>query len=130
MPESMAQYDFYKQAIELSPEVLGKHGPYDRLAEALERNKEFAAAIQNCDLDWIRKNSLRYAELVKQFDLGIEDRARHYTSNLVKLGFADERRNISPVGELLLELRKLRKDELEAMLPIDGVNLVYLRQLM
>lgn len=33
MPESLAQYEFYRQAIELSPEVFGKHGPYDKLAE-------------------------------------------------------------------------------------------------
>lgn len=36
MPESLAQYEFYRQAIELSPEVFGKHGPYDKLAETLE----------------------------------------------------------------------------------------------
>lgn len=48
----------------------------------------------------------------------------------MKLGFTDEGREISPVGELLLDLKKLRKDDLETMLPIDGVNIVYLRQLM
>ena len=26
MPESLAQYEFYRQAIELSPEIFGKHG--------------------------------------------------------------------------------------------------------
>lgn len=130
MPESLAQYEFYIQAIELSPEVFGKHGPYDKLVETLEENKEFAVAVQNQDLDWIQKNSSLFQSIVKQFDLGIEDRARHYTSNLVKLGFTDESRKISPVGELLLELKKLRKDDLEIMLPIDGVNIVYLRQLM
>lgn len=130
MPESLAQYEFYRQAIELSPEVFGKHGPYDKLAETLERNKDFATAVQTQDMEWIQKNSFMFQSLVKQFDLGIEDRARHYTSNLVKLGFTDEGREISPVGELLLDLKKLRKDDLETMLPIDGVNIVYLRQLM
>ena len=129
MPESLAQYEFYRQAIELSPEVFGKHGPYDKLAETLERNKDFATAVQTQDMEWIQKNSFMFQSLVKQFDLGIEDRARHYTSNLVKLGFTDEGREISPVGELLLDLKKLRKDDLETMLPIDGVNIVYLRQL-
>ena len=125
MPESLAQYEFYRQAIELSPEVFGKHGPYDKLAETLERNKDFATAVQTQDMEWIQKNSFMFQSLVKQFDLGIEDRARHYTSNLVKLGFTDEGREISPVGELLLDLKKLRKDDLETMLPIDGVIMLH-----
>ena len=62
--------------------------------------------------------------------MGIEDRARHYTNNLVKLGLTDIEREIAPVGDLLLELKKLKKDEFEVMLPIDGVNVVYLRQLL
>lgn len=130
MPDSLAQYEFYKQAIELSPDVFGKHGPYDKLVETLEDNKQFSTAVTNQDIEWIQKNSFMYQKLIKQFDLGIEDRARHYTSNLVKLGFTDENRELSPVGELLLDLKKLKKDELETMLPIDGVNVVYLRQLM
>ena len=51
MPESLAQYEFYRQAIELSPEVFGKHGPYDKLAETLERNKDFATAVQTQDME-------------------------------------------------------------------------------
>ena len=130
MPESLAQYEFYKQAIKLSPDVFGKHGPYDKLLEELKNNDEFNIAVANSDIDWIQKNSLTYTKLIKQFDLGIEDRARHYTSNLVKLGFTDENREISPVGKLLLDLKKLKKDNLEKILPIDGVNIVYLRQLL
>ncbi|MEI3334182.1 MAG: hypothetical protein V8R24_03075 [Dorea longicatena] len=80
MPESLAQYEFYRQAIELSPEVFGKHGPYDKLAETLERNKDFATAVQTQDMEWIQKNSFMFQSLVKQFDLGIEDRA---TDNVV-----------------------------------------------
>lgn len=130
MPESLAQYEFYKQAIELSPDVFSKHGPYDKLLEELENNQEFASAVDNHDIDWVKRNSFRFQKLIKQFDLGIEDRARHYTSNLVKLGFTDDNREISPVGDLLLDLNRLKKDKLETMLPIDGVNIVYLRQLM
>ncbi len=132
VPESLAQYEFYRQAIELSPEVFEKHAPYDKLMEllALESNRDFSAAVQNQDLAWIQRNACKFQDLMKQFDLGTEDRARHYTSNLVKLGFTDEDRRISPAGELLLDLKKLRKDDLEAMLPVDGVNIVYLRQLL
>ena len=130
MPESLAQYEFYKQAIELSPEVFVKHGPYDKLVEALQENESFAVAVENQDIEWIQDNRILFRDLISKFDLGVEDRARHYTSNLVKLGFTDDSREISPVGELLLDLKKLKKDELETMLPIDGVNVVYLRQLM
>ena len=130
MPTSLAQYEFYRQAIELSPDVFGKHKPYDDLIDELDNNLEFADAVAGYDIDWIQDNSLEYSDLIKQFDLGIEDRARHYTSNLVKLGFADENRVISDVGSLLLDLKKLKKDKLEKMLPIDGVNIVYLRQLL
>jgi hypothetical protein len=130
MPTSLAQYEFYRQAIELSPDVFGKHKPYDDLIDELDNNLEFADAVAGYDINWIQDNSLEYSDLIKQFDLGIEDRARHYTSNLVKLGFADENRVISDVGSLLLDLKKLKKDKLEKMLPIDGVNIVYLRQLL
>ncbi len=130
LPESLAQYEFYQQAIELSPEVFEQHGPYDKLIDALEGNPDFCTAVENGDIEWIRKNSILYSELIKQFDKGIEDRARHYTSNLVKLGFVDKNREISSVGEVLLDLRKLRRDKLEKMLPLDGVNVVYLRQLL
>ncbi len=130
LPESLAQYEFYRQAIELSPDVFEKHVPYDRLQEELKRHPEFKSAVERADMEWLQKNILSFQKLFKQFDLGIEDRARHYISNLVKLGFTDENRLISPVGELLLDLKKLKKDELESMLPIDGVNVVYLRQLL
>jgi hypothetical protein len=130
MPESLAQYEFYRQAVEMSPDVFKQHGPYDNLQTEIQKNRQFADAIENEDVDWFRHNSVQYNDLIKKFDLGIEDRARHYTSNLVKLGFTDDNREISPVGALLLDLKKLKKDELEVMLPIDGVNIVYLRQLL
>ncbi len=130
MPESLAQYEFYRQAIGLSPEVFGKHAPYDKLQEELKKQPEFCSAVKTADIDWLQRNYFSFPELVSQFDLGIEDRARHYTSNLVKLGFTDDHRLISPTGDLLLNLQKLKKDELETMLPVDGVNIVYLRQLL
>ena len=130
MPDSLAQYEFYRQAIEMSPDVFKQHGPYDNLQTEIQKNRQFAAAVENEDIDWIQRNREQHAALIEDFDLGIEDRARHYTSNLVKLGFTDDNREISPVGALLLDLRKLKKDELETMLPIDGVNVVYLRQLL
>lgn len=130
MPNSLAQYDFYRQAIELSPDVFAKHDPYDKLINHLKNVPEFYKAVQDYDMDWINNNCVDYSEIIKQFDLGIEDRAKHYTSNLVKLGFASDERQISPTGELLLNLNKVKKDRLETLLPIDEVNIIYLRQLM
>lgn len=130
LPDSLAQYEFYRQAIELSPEVFEQHRPYDRLMAVLEDNPDFRAAVENGDVAWIQNKSRHYRGLIKQFDQGIEDRARHFTNNLVKMGFADKSRRISPVGNLLLDPGRLKKDKLEMLLPIDGVNVVYLRQLL
>lgn len=130
MPDSFAQYEFYRQAIERSPEVFVKHDPYDKLMEKIKKFPDFNEAVETLDLGWIQRNYMSYLDLIHQFDLGIEDRARHYTSNLVKLGFADDDRDITPVGKLLLEPQKIKKDGLEMLLPVDGVNIVYLRQLL
>ena len=54
---------------------------------------------------------------------------RHYTSNLVKLGFTDEERRITEAGAAFAR-GATRRDELEAMLPIDDVNLIVLRQML
>ncbi len=130
IPDSFAQYEFYRQAIELSPEVFVKHDPYDKLREEIKKIPDFNEAVETLDLGWIQRNYMSHLKLVGQFDLGIEDRARHYTNNLVKLGFADDERDISPVGKLLLDPKKIKKDGLEKLLPVDGVNIVYLRQLL
>lgn len=130
LPASLAQYEFYRQAIERSPEVFQQHRPFDQLTEKLKSYPDFLDAVTREDCNWIRNNTASYCPILKLFDKGIEDRARHYTTNLVKLGFADGQREISPVGELLLNLDKLKKDSLESMLPIDGVNIIYLRQLL
>ncbi len=130
MPDSFAQYEFYRQAIERSPEIFVKHDPYDKLMEKIKKFPDFNEAVETLDLGWIQRNYMSYLDLIHQFDLGVEDRARHYTSNLVKLGFADEDRDITPVGKLLLDPQKIKKDGLEMLLPVDGINIVYLRQLL
>ena len=130
LPNSLSQYLFYKKAIELSPDVFVTHSPYDNLQAEIKRNSEFKNAIENNDLTWIQNNQDSYRELLGKFDQGIEDRARHYTSNLVKLGFATQERKITSVGQLLLDKIKLNKDELESLLPVDNINIIYLRQLL
>lgn len=130
VPKSLAQFNFYQRAIELSPDVFKQHEHYDNLMKEIQKNPQFKEAIENGDMKYITKFSFQYANLLNKFDKNIEDRARHYTSNLVKLGFVDGNRNISEVGELLLNPTKLKKDELEKTLPIDNVNIIYLRQLL
>ena len=65
MPTSLAQYEFYRQAIELSPDVFGKHKPYDDLIDELDNNLEFADAVAGYDINWIQDNSLEYSDLIK-----------------------------------------------------------------
>jgi Zn-dependent M16 (insulinase) family peptidase len=45
MPESLAQYEFYRQAIELSPDVFERHEPYDKLQK--ERDEVLDADVED-----------------------------------------------------------------------------------
>ncbi len=130
IPNSLAQYEFYRQAINLSPDVFTIHTPFDELESEINKQPEIREAIEDNNINWFKHNISNYSSLKKIFDKGIEDRARHYTSNLVKLGFTDENRNISCIGNILLGKSKINRDELEKLLPIDDINLVYLRQLL
>ena len=51
------------------------------------------------------------------------------TSNLVKIGFTDEDRNITNAGWSFLK-GNIKRDPLEELLPIDDTNLVLFRQLL
>lgn len=132
VPKSAAQFEFYKQAVESSPDVFKKHGNYDSFITELNKkeNWKFKNALETNHFSEIKKESGKYKNLLEFIDLGIEDRARHYTSNLVKIGFADEKRNISESGKTLLYPAMIEKDELEKILPLDSANIVYLRQLL
>lgn len=130
MPNSFAQYEFYKAAIAQSPDVFVKHTPYDDLLQILETAPDFRVRIENRDLSWIQNNTSKYSGIIGKFDKGIEDRARHYTSNLVKLGYADSARQISETGRLLLGKETLSRDSLEKILPLNDTNIIYLRQLL
>lgn len=101
VPKSAAQFEFYKQAVEASPEVFKKHDNYDSFIAELnkEKNWKFKNALETNHFSEVRKEPEKYKKLLESVDLGIEDRARHYTSNLVKIGFADEKRNISESGK-------------------------------
>ena len=130
MPESTAEFDFYRQAVDLSPDVFKKHDKYDTLMEQLKTQPRLKKAIEECDSDWLTKNYSLYSDWFKELDISVESRARHYTSNLVKLGFADNARNITNVGDVLLDNIALHRDVLESLLPLNSTNIVYFRQLL
>lgn len=130
VPESLAQFEFYKQAIEMSPDVFVQHGPYDSLMDLLRQNPDLLFNVESNNIEWVRSHRDNYNNVLSEFDKGIEDRARHYTSNLVKLGFTDSNRTISDVGNVLLGNIPITKDVLEGFLPLNETNVVYLRQLL
>lgn len=123
-PESVAQFVFYERAVEYSPDVFKKHTIYDAFLDKLGNNREAFLARRKTPMDI----GLTIGDM-QALDEGIELRARNYTSNLVKIGFADAERNISDVGLAFLE-GYADRDELERILPIDNVNLLLLRQLL
>lgn len=130
MPYSTAQYHFYERAYQFSKGVFKKNDNYAAVLTELEKNPQLKAAIYDGNAQWLSEHKSDYARLFKKIDNGIEDRARHYTSNLVKLGFADSDRNITKAGEALIGKRGIVKDEYERLLPVNDMNILYMRQLM
>lgn len=118
-PNSTMQYLFYKAAIEASPDVFQSHQNFDDFELFLEDKYEsfFSKTLQ---LD---------RQVSDNLDANIEQRARHYTSNLVRLGFVDKDRTISMAGKELLDGAIVR-DKLEELLPVTDTNLAIFRQLL
>ncbi len=130
IPNSLSQFNFYKKALEMFPEVFKMHTSYDWVMNKLDEFTDLKKAFENEDLEFLQDNYRVYEDIFKKCSQGIEDRARHYTSNLVKLGFTDAKRNISRCGEMLLNNNLVKKDKIEKLLLIDTINVVYLRQLL
>ena len=131
LPKSTAQFEFYRQAIALSPDVFQKHGKYDALMAQLDEMPALKKAIAERDMYWLSQNYDKYPkEWRAGLDKDVEARARHYTNTLVKLGFTDDKRRITDVGDVLLSNIPLRRDEIEVLLPLNDTNIVYLRQLL
>lgn len=118
-PNSTLQYRFYKAAIESSPDVFQGHSSFDNFEQYIS-DKYDAFAAKTLPLN---------SQLRNELDTNIEQRARHYTSNLVRLGFADKDRNISSTGKDLLN-GSIQRDKLEELLPITDTNLILFRQLL
>ncbi|MBD5487506.1 MAG: AlwI family type II restriction endonuclease [Lachnospiraceae bacterium] len=121
-PNSIAQFLFYERALEKSKDVFKIHKNYDKFIEELgDAYQDFLCK----DSDWTRT---KLPQMAKMLDEAIEKRARHYTSNLVKMGFTDAQRNITEAGCSYLR-GCVNKDSIENILPIDSVNIALLRQL-
>lgn len=122
-PKSLTQFLFYQKAIERSKEVFKKHDGYDKFLNLI--GKDYDLFIRK-DKEWIEENESRFEKVL---DEAIEARARHYTSNLVKMGFTDGKRNITDVGYSYMR-GNVSKDPLEEFLPLDNINIILLRQLL
>lgn len=130
-PASLNQYKFYHQAILESPDVFKKHSKFDNFQQALNLHTDLRTALQNKDAQLFTTLFQKYSSLnPSTLDKDIESRARHYTSNLVKIGFTDEKRKISPVGAAFVNGFHLERDPFEELLPIKDGNLIFLRQLL
>ena len=103
LPESTAQLQFYSQAIALSPDVFQKHDQYDFLMQQLNKIPNLKMAIESSNIEWLNKHICEFNAWKKGIDISAEARARHYTNNLVKLGFTDGTRQITAVGDVLLD---------------------------
>ena len=122
-PISVAQFRFYEKALEKSRDVFKVHRHYDQFITDL--GKDYETFLRK-DQTWISQN---LPHMARMLDEAIEKRARHYTSNLVKMGFTDAQRHITQAGYSYLR-GLLQPDMVEAILPLDTVNLALLRQLL
>ena len=121
-PQSLSQFLFYGRAIEKSSDVFTKHPKYDEFIASL--GDDYQTFIDR-DSEWIDGH---LSEIARDLDEAIEKRARHYTSNLVKLGLTDSKRIISEAGYSFLK-GSVRRDPIEDILPLDDVNILLFRQL-
>ena len=127
-PNESTQFNFYKLAIESSPEIFKQHPKFDAFVKAME-NPLIRAEFSKGDISYLKiTNGLK--EIYADLDAQIEGRARHYSSNLVKIGLCDEQRQLSPVAKSWIHGKKLKRSRFESLLPIDDTNLIFLRQLL
>ncbi len=122
-PVSIKEFLFYEKALERSEDVFKIHTGYDEFISVL--GTKYQSFVNKND-EWIKENFLKNKALL---DEAVEQRARHYTSTLVKMGFTDADREITEAGNAYLK-GQLERDIIEELLPLDNINIVLLRQLM
>lgn len=127
-PKSLNQFHFYEKAIKASPEVFKDTNKYESFSNAIKSDERLYNAFIELDEITFKKIE-KNKNLLKDLDKNLEARARHYTSNLSKIGFADKNRKISKVGYDFLYSEELKHTDFENVLSIDSVNLVVLRQM-
>lgn len=128
-PDSLNQYHFYEKAIKASPEVFKNTNKYEAFSNALKSNEK----LHNAFIELDKKSFLEVEEgknLLRDLDKNLEARARHYTSNLTKIGFTIDNRKISKAGYDYLYSEDIDRTDFENVLSIDNVNLIVLRQLL
>lgn len=95
-PESTSQFRFYERAISESPEIFKRHDGYDRFMERIAGKRE--AFIRKSRLGEVTEMDFD-DDMQKWLDESIEQRARHYTSNLVKIFLLDCLYNVLPSAQ-------------------------------
>lgn len=123
-PKSFMQYEFYIRAVAASPEVFSNHKYYDEFRSMI---LPYLELFRSKDSSFLKSKIGK--EILKIMDQNIENRARFYTNNLVKFGFATKKRKITPVGNEYLN-NKIVRDDIEKILPLKTANIILLRQLM
>lgn len=129
-PFGLSQYKFYAKTVEYCSDVFRKHTDYDQFVEMLEIPKVRDNFNNLDDVHLLASLGAKYDTFMSILDKSIEARSRHYTSTLVKLGLVDKDRKITDVGNSILFNQRIERDNFEKILPIDNINLLYLRQLL
>ena len=122
-PASTAQFDFYGSALACAPNIFTRHPHYDEFVRWLSadasRKGRFEACDATLDVD------------TGELDAYIEARARHYTSTLVRIGFATGDRKVTEVGRQFVDNSKVTLDRIEGdALGLTPQNAILLRQLL
>lgn len=125
-PNSLSEFNFYKKAIEASPDVFCKHPKFDVFYDKYSDKLDL---FENGNKQPLKNALDNNANDRKSLDVDIESRARHYSSNLCKLGFVHENRTITSCGNAFLG-ENFDKDVLENIFPLSNTNIVILRQLL
>ena len=123
-PKSNSQFLFYEEALKRSSNVFKKHDAYDYF---IKKYSSEVLSLRSGSLNELQRNMTKAD--AKKLDGGIEDRARHYTSTLCKLGLVTDKRKITEVGHSFIK-DEITKDSIEELLPLSSTNIILLRQLM
>lgn len=127
-PKSIAQYKFYTDAVNKAAHAFTNTSKLDSFNAGIDR-LNLRKAFMCCDSASI-KSTHEGAALLKNYLNNIEPRARHYTNSLVKIGFIDNKRNISDSGLAFLEGSDTPNTDFERLLSITGNQLTLLRQVL